>query len=525
MSRSVNSFKNLLSLYICQVVTLVLNFIVRSFLIKYLGEEYLGIHGLFTNILSVLSLAELGVGTAIIFKLYKPIEEKNQRRIQLLLKLYKTVYSMVGWFVAAVGLLLIPFLKYIIQDYQKLEELGIHVMWIFLLYIFNSASSYWFFAYKQAIVEAHQKKYKLTIWGQWLAVASGITQIIVLKYTKNFLLYTMTMIFFNVLTHFVFAKLAEHMYPYIKEKTEERITREETKELFKDCGALLLYKINTAVISASDNIVLSVLMGIKTVGLYSNYRVIFVALKDLYWKFFEAIGPSVGSIHATGNLVWKRNIYRIINFIMVWIHAIGAVCIAVVCDEFIEVWIGEKYTIGSFWYNQTIYVPAIRYLMAIEVFLHGYNCLFVRFRNSFGLFRQLKYRPIATMSMNLIVSLCLVPYIGVAGVIIGTIAASLVIYIVDPIIIHRCELKTSLTKYFLKNFLYLVVAVGSVVVSEYICSLTAYGTWTTLIMHGIICVVTTSVLYGVLYCRSSDFKMLIETMKSVWKKRGNSDAH
>lgn len=520
MSRTVNSVKNMISAYIGQIIVLILNFVVRSVMIRTLGEEYLGINGLFTNILSVLSLAELGVGTAILFKLYKPIEEKNKDRIQILLKLYKQIYIVIGWIIAGIGLVLIPFLRLIIKDYDNVAAMGINIGLIFLLYVFNSASSYWFFAYKQTIVKAHQKTYKLTVWGNWLSVCSGVAQIIVLLLFKNFVLYTGVMIAFNILVNFVYAKIAERMFPYIKEKNEGKISKKETVELFKDCGALLLYRINTAVVSASDNIAISVLKGISDVGIYSNYRVIIVSLKGLYAKFFDSIEASIGSVHATGNLQWKQNIYRVINFITVWIFAVGATCIAVLCDDFICVWIGEQFVVDGFWYNENVYVPAIRYLLAAEIFLSGYESFLARFRSAFGLFRQLKFRPVISMVSNLIVTIALVPFIGIAGAVIGTIVSLLINYTIDPIIIHKLELKSSLKRYFFKNAIYMLVAGLAMWASKKICALmTIQNTWIALIFDGIICVMVTSLFFLCIFFRSYEFKASVGTVRNMVKKK------
>jgi len=190
MSRSANSFKNIVTMYLSQILVIVLNFVTRTVFVYTLGEEYLGVNGLFTNLLSMFSLAELGVGTAIIFKLYKPIEEHNEPRIIALMKLFKKVYTVIGWVVAGLGLLCIPFLPYIIEDYETFEKLGINPIFVLMLYIFNSASSYWFFAYKQAIVRAHQKTYLLTLWGYGISIVAAAAQIFALLVTKDFILYT-----------------------------------------------------------------------------------------------------------------------------------------------------------------------------------------------------------------------------------------------------------------------------------------------------------------------------------------------
>lgn len=519
MSRTVNSMKNIITSYANQLLILLLNFVIRTVLIRYLGEEFLGINGLFTNILSILSLAELGVGTAVSFKLYGLLERDDKQQIQLYMKMYKTIYTAIGFIIVFFGILIVPFLKHIIHDYEKVAGMGINVSFVFLLYVFNSAATYWFMAYKQVIVKAAQKTYKLTTWGYGIFIASSVAQIFVLKHTKNFVLYTSVIIVFNILLNLVCARIASSLYPYINEKTSEHITRKEAIELFKDCGALLLYKINSAVINASDNIVLSMVKGIHIVGLYSNYTVVIMSAKGLFLRFFDSIEAAIGSIHATGNLLWKQNIFRTINFISVWLHTIGAACIAVLCDELMLVWLGDYFVIDTFVYDKQMYILPIRYLAGVELYLFGFEGFLAKFRTSFGLFRQLKFRPIICMVTNLIITIVLVPYMGVAGAMIGTLVASLTIFVIDPIVIHKHELKSSLLRYFLMNVIYVAVAFLAVVASEYLCKLTPYGTWGTLVLHGVICVGVSSVLFLGLFCRTYAFKASVQMVKDVIKKR------
>lgn len=519
MSRTVNSVKNIVTSYANQLLMLLLNFVVRTALIRYLGEEYLGINGLFTNILSLLSLAELGVGTAISFKLYGLLEKDDKRKIRIYMKMYKTIYTAIGGIIVFLGILIVPFLKHIINDYEKVAGMGINVSFVFLLYVFNSAATYWFMAYKQVIVKAAQKTYKLTTWGYGIFIASSVAQILVLKFTKNFILYTTVIIVFNILLNLVYARIASKLYPYINEKTSEHITKKEAIGLFKDCGALLLYKINSAVINASDNIVLSAVKGIHIVGLYSNYTVILLSAKGLFLRFFESIEASIGSIHATGNLSWKQNVFKTVNFISVWIHTVGAVGIAVLCDELMQVWLGDRFILDTFVYNNETYTLPIRYLAAAELYLAGFEGFLAKFRTSFGLFQQLKFRPIISMTTNLIITIILVPFMGVAGAMIGTLVASLTIFMIDPLVIHKHELKCSPLRYFLMNVIYTVVAFFAVVASEALCKLTPYGTWGTLVLHGAICVVVSSALFLGVFCRTYACKTLAQTIKDVIKKR------
>lgn len=271
MSRTKNSILNFITNLGSMLLTVLLNFITRSVFIHTLGSSYLGIEGLFTNILSMLSLAELGFGSAIVFKLYRPIQENDQQRLRVLMKLYKRVYLIIGGVIIVLGLCLLPLLPHLIEDYDSLAALGLNATVIFLIYLFSSASSYWFFGYKTSFVEATQKSYKLTVIGYAISIASSLCQILILVLTGNFILYLLCQILFSVTRNLVYAAVCDKNHPYLKEKTSERVSRTELKEFFKDCSALLLYRVSNVIIGGSDNIVLSSLVGLSTVGLYANY--------------------------------------------------------------------------------------------------------------------------------------------------------------------------------------------------------------------------------------------------------------
>ncbi|MBR2724289.1 MAG: polysaccharide biosynthesis C-terminal domain-containing protein, partial [Ruminococcus sp.] len=485
-----------------------------------LGEEYLGVNGLFTNLLSMFSLAELGVGTAIIFKLYKPIEEHNESRIIALMKLFKRVYTVIGWVVAGLGLLCIPFLPYIIEDYETFGRLGINPIFVLLLYIFNSASTYWFFAYKQAIVRAHQKTYLLTLWGYGVSIVAAVSQILVLILTRNFILYTAILIASNILRNFIYAWIANKKYPYLKKQTDEKIEKAEIKDLFKDCGALFIYKANYAVVNATDSVIISIVSGLSSVGIYSNYHLLMTNIKNLLHTVFDSIEASIGSIHATGNLEWKRTVFKAVNFTAVVIYGLVGIVVVAVGDDFINLWIGSNYISNSFAINGNMYYYSLPLFLGIELFLNGYTVFLGKIRNSFGLFRQLKFRPILSMIINLVVGIVLTPIIGLPGPVIGTIVASLcTTMIFDPIVIIKNELHTSVSRYFLRNLWYIVITVGAGVMAIWICSFIPADNLLMLAVRAVTCGLTALVVYLAVFIRSEEMRILMSFLPSNIKKK------
>ena len=520
MSRTSNSAKNILTINISKVLMIVLNFVTRTVLIKTLGNEYLGINNLFTNILQMLSLAELGVGTAIVFKLYKPIEEYNESRIIALMHFYKRVYELIGCVIVALGAVIAPFLPHLINDFKKFDNLNLNPYFIFALYVFNTASTYWFFAYKQAIVRAHQKTYMLTVSSYVVSMFAYAFQIFALIVLRDFVIYTCYIILFNIIQNFVYAIIADKYYPYVKKKTDERISKEEIKDLIKDCGALLIYKSSSAVVSASDNIIISAFLGLNAVAVFSNYSMISLSIRQFLVGIISSLEASVGSINATGNIKWKQNTFKTINFATVLIYGIISVGIFVMMDDFIYLWLGNDYLINSFEYAGKTINFSLPLLFGIEVYIIGISNFLGMFRQSFGLFRQLKWRPLFTMIINLVIGISTVKYVGAAGTVIGTIIAyATTVLIVDPIVIINTSLDISVKKYFMKNAIYAIISVFAGFASWYICSLITGEGIIHFVIKGFVCVTITSVIYFLAFFKTNEFRMLLSFLPEKIKNK------
>ena len=274
-SRTANTFYNFITSIFGQLLSIILQFVVRTVFIHTLGKSYLGINGLFSNILQMLSLAELGVGSAILFKLYDPLAKGDKKRITILLNFYKKVYQIIGIVITILGLCIIPFLRIIISDYDTLSKLGINAVLIYLLYLLQTVSSYFFFAYKSAIVKADQKEYKLTIINYFVVLVTSILQMICLVLFHNFELYVIISVLQVIIYNYICARIAKKLYPYINDKVDETISQKERNNIFKDCGAIFLYKVNTVVLKSTDNIIISMFLGLSMVGMYSNYYIFY----------------------------------------------------------------------------------------------------------------------------------------------------------------------------------------------------------------------------------------------------------
>ena len=513
MTRTQNSFFNIITSLFSTVLVIALGFITRTIFVRSLGVDYQGIEGEFSNILSVLSLADLGIGSAIVFKLYKPIEENDRPRILVLMKLYRQVYNIIGLVITVLGLMLLPFLPYLAKDYELFAQLRLNPVVVFLIYLLHTASSYWIFAYKSSFVRANQKTYILSVVGYAASILCSVCQIIALAVFHSFIMYILIQWAGTAATGIIGAVICDKRYPWVNEKTEDRISRDELKEFVKDCSALLLFRVHNVIINSTDYIVLTAIIGLRAGGLYSNYLYIKSNLRSLLDTVLGSFQASVGSIHSTGNLEWSRLVFRTINLLVIWLYGVGGIGLAVLLDEFLPIWLGSTdFVVAAWTFRGVVIRTPLALLVGIEMFIIGHRQFYGLFRETMGLFQQMKYRPIASIVVNFIFCIPGVYCLGPAGCVISTIVAGLTTNMIfDPLIIHKHGLKMSARPFFLKNLLYAGITAAAGILSWLICSLITLTGLTGFIVHGCVCVALPSAIYVLCFSRTEEFRFLWNT--------------
>ncbi len=511
-SRTRNSILNIATGLGGQMIATVLKFVVRTVFIHTLGKSYLGINGLFSDILTMLSLTELGFDTAINFKMYKPLAEGDDKRVRVLLKFYKQAYRVVGATILCLGLALMPFLPVLIKDYDSLETLGINATLIFGLHIMRQVSSYLFFAYRSSIMKTNQKMYILDLVGFGITFLTNITKILVLVFFKNFVLYTATVVLFNILQNLINAVIATKYYPQFFTPEEDKLSKDEVKGLLKDCGAVFIYKLNNVVIKATDNTVISAFIGLVVVGLYSNYLLFYTTVNSFFDRIYTAVKASMGNLFAVESTEKKYAFFQIMNYLSVLLYGTAGVGVAVCADELIERWLGADFVI----------LQPFAILMGTEILFHGIKVNLGQIRNVSGVFRQMWFRPVIGVIINLGVSITLVQFIGVYGVVIGTITADIFAnFLVDPRVIYKYSFNgfRPVSEYYLKNLLYLLTLVGLGAANYWICGnfFTGHGWWS-VIVHAMIVGITVPTAIILIFHRSHECQYVLKLMKKLRKK-------
>lgn len=458
MTRTEHSMRNLRYALIFQSTAMMVAFLTRRIFVHVLNQEYLGLDGTFSNLLVMLSLAEMGVGEAITFSLYKPLAERDVEKVRTLMELYRRVYRIIGIGIVVLASLLIPLLAVIIKDFPNTPE----VYLIYTLFVANSALSY-FFVYKQSLILADQRRYLITLWRYGLWTILYLVQAVLLWLTRNYILYLLLQLVETLLENWVLARKADQLYPFLRQTNSSvPLDRRSQREILRNTKAMFLHKIGGVVVFNTDNLLLSHFIGIVSVGLYSNYLLIIKGLRSCYKMIFGAFTGSVGNMGATRGRGHILRVYRRLSFAGSWMIGFFSICLMVLFNPFLELWVGDKYLFSTdivLWIVVNFYVTGMREVN--QTFLNG-----------LGLFWHMRYKSVAESVINLVVSIALVDSFGISGIFIGTfVSTMLTCFWMEPYILFRYAFSRSLDWYFLQYGAILLLTVGAGWVTWYLCAL------------------------------------------------------
>ena len=510
-SRTKNSIINSIYASSSQIVTILLSFIVRTVFIKVLSAEYLGINGLFTNIITMLSLADLGIGIAIPYTLYKPLANDDKRKLKSLMTLYSKIYNVIGIVILVLGILITPFLKYIIKEVPDIKNLNL----IYILFIVNSACSY-FFVYKKLLLDSDQKGYIATKIIMNMTVIKSFIEIVILIISKNYIFYLSVSIIITILQNFLISRKCDKIYPFLKNTNSDKVTKTDLDELKKNTSALIIYRVGTVALNGTDNIIISKFVGIVMVGIYSNYLLIVNAITKIISQIFDAITSSIGNLVVTTNNEKSEDIFYKLQFLNFWLYTFFGACVIVLINPFMKIWAGENYVLD----NMTAYI------IGLNLYIYGMQSVVSSFRNAYGLFVQGKYRPIIMTIVNIVLSIILAQSMGVFGVILATVISRLFVTgLYDPIIVFKYGFKKSSKWYFITYFKYFllfnVISIILIYISTYF-EINNYLLW---IVAGIISSIVINLILLILFFKDNNFKFYLEKIRKfiLDKRRINNE--
>lgn len=481
------------------MVTSVFSLLCRVVFVYKLGMEYLGVSGLFSNVLGVLSFTELGIGSAIIFSLYKPIAEDDREKVKSLLGLYKKAYRMIAIIVATIGICIIPFLHYLVNSEIPMYEIRIY----YLVFLFNTVSSY-FVTYKTSYVSALQKEYIITNITSISTVITSIFQIIVLLMGGNYMLYLLVITVVELIQKIVTVLYINRKFPIVTEKNIQPIDERTKSQIWRNVKALIVHKIGEVSVHQTDNIIISSFVSTAAVGMMSNYTTLSGMISMFTDRLFGSFTASFGNMIAKESVEKQRAVFDVYDLLGFWVHSFVLISFLTLSQPFLELVFGKKVLVD----NLTVF------LYFFSEYMVGMTYISYSFNAAAGKFSEDKWFAFIQAVTNLVVSIVAINVMGLPGIYVGTIISRLVILISKPYVVNKYVLQQKVSSYYLRlfrrtAFALLIFALLFIVKMVVLKQVTILGFF-------VMCVVTLCVpnlIYLLIYRNSTAFKGIIEGIK------------
>lgn len=504
IERTKNASRNIFFGILLRTYQIVIPFLMRTAMIYLMGVQYLGLNSLFTSILQVLNLAELGVGSAMVYSMYKPIAEDDEVTICVLMKLYRTYYNLIGGIIAVVGIAITPFIPRLIKGDVPV---GINVYVLYLLNLGATVLSYWLFAYKNSILQAHQRT---DIVSKVLLITSTIQyglQLFVLWVFHNYYYYVIVMLAAKVFTNIVTAIYTDRIYP--KFRPMGTIQKEKVREINQRIKDLFTSKIGGVVYDSADTIVISTFLGLTVLAVYQNYFFILNSVIGFIMVIFVACTAGIGNSIIVETKEKNFHDLNKFTFIICWISGFCSCCLLCLYQPFMELWVGKDLMLA---------LSAV-ICFVIYFFIRQLNALFNLYKDASGMWHEDRYRPLVAALTNLILNLILVKIIGIYGVILSTVLAILcvgmpwLLYNLFTVIFE----KNNMFSFLKKLCFYCVVVFISCFMSYSICSFINVDLVFTILIRGIICCIMPNIIYFVAYRNTEEYQASLVLVNNITK--------
>ncbi len=504
IDRTKNATRNIFWGLINKSITLLLPFVLRTIMLKVMGSDYLGLNNIFTSILQVLNLAELGFSSAVVFSMYKPIAEDDKPTICALMNFYKTVYRVIGIVVLVVGIILLPFIRFLIKGPTP-PDVNLYIL--YLIYLVNTALSYFLFAYKSALLNAHQREDIHSNINSIVFIVQYGLQIAAIILFKNYYIFILIQPLFTVASNIITAVITKRYYPeYI---CKGHLDKEIISQIKHQVGGLMIQKLCITTRNSLDSIIISAFLGLTSVTIYNNYFYIISSLHAVLGIILNSLRAGVGNSITVESIEKNHNDMHKFMFIYAWIAGWCTICLACIYQDFMVLWAGEELLFPVY---MMIAFCVYFYLMSLGDIRNLYM-------TGAGLWWEGRYRSIMESVANLVLNITLGYFFGVFGIIIATILSLFIInFGYGSHIVFKFYFKNGKLGYFFaKHALYafITLIVGSI--TYFLCSFIPLTGVAALLVKGCVCVLVPNIFYLIIYCRTKLFKESIKVGQNVIK--------
>lgn len=490
------------------VLDILLGFVYRTIFIKVLSAEYLGLNGLFSNILQVLSLAELGITTAIVYRFYKPISNGDFIQVGKLMNYLKKVYRYIAIIILGTGLVLTPFLNFFINDTATIPA-DVNIFYIYLLFLLNTVSSY-LFVYKQTIVSADQRGYIVAVVGLVTSIVRYSMQVAILFLFKDYSATLLASVTINIVSNIIFSTYAVRKYRDVFDVKDE-LDAEEKKEIINDTKAVMFHKVGATVKLSTDSIILSKYVSLISAGIYSNYSMIISGLQTVMGQLLGNFVSSIGNAHVKLSKEENYVIYNKLLFIDLWLSSVVGVCTYLLLNDFIILWIGKDY----------LFDKVTLIMLCLQFYIFISRQINISYTNGCGLFLRDRYRPIIEVIINLVLSIIGVKLWGIVGVFAGTVVSSvLTVFWREPYILYKEEFEQPVRKYWKTYFKFLFISVIICILGDLIKDkLIIIDSFIFLIIEAIVSFAIINIVLFIVFRRTEDYVYMKHLCLNIVKRK------
>lgn len=508
IERTKNASRNIVFGTILKAYQILIPFLMRTAMIYFMGVQYLGLNSLFTSILQVLNLTELGVGSAMVYSMYKPIADDDTKTICALMGLYRLYYRIIGIVIAVIGGILTPFIPYLVKSDLPA---GLNIYVLYLLNLAATVLSYWLFAYKNALFQAHQR---IDITNKITLVTNSfqyVVQLIIIVFIKDYYLYVLVTLLTQALTNIITAVAATRRYPEYQAKG--KLDRQVVKEINQRIRDLFTSKLGSVVVNSADTVVISAFLGLTVLAIYQNYYFILTSIIGFVTIIFQSCTAGIGNSVIVETKEKNFNDLKKFTFLIAWIAGFCTCCLLCLYQPFMEIWVGKDLMLG---FSAVI-------CFGIYYFVNEINQLLNTYKDAAGIWHEDRFRPLVTAAVNVGMNLLTVQFWGIYGVILSTVLSML--FVGMPWLLYNLFTvlfdKEQFPIYFKALVKYIVVVAFSCVICYFICQLFTFNKWATLIVRAIICCVIPNVIYFTIYRRTVEFKQCIQLIDNITKGKLN----
>lgn len=483
-------------------------FVVRTIFIKVLGKDILGLDGLYTNILSMLSITELGISQAVSFSLYKPLADKNKKKINILMSFYKRAYQIIGIIVIVIGLLIVPFLPNIINNPPK----NVNIYIIYLIYLFNTCNLY-FISYKEILIIADQNNYKLTKINFIFYMLLYILQIVELLIFKSYILYIIIQVVVIFIQRIYINRFISKQYENITFDSDDNLPKSDLNNIKKNVKGLMFYKVGNYLVNGTDNIIISKFLNLSLVGIYTNYLSVITMTQTLLSSAYKGITSSFGNLIATNTKESQVDAFEKINFAGHLLYSFVSIAFICLLNYFMKLWLGNDFLLEM---NVVL-------VLCLNFYLDGMKYSLDSVKDASGTYDVDKYVPLLQAIINIVVSVALVIKFGIFGVVLGTIISNIVLPCWNkPYIVYKYVFNTSVKRYYINYLKNILVYIFIAFVTYFVIShINLKLSLLTFVLYILIYVILYFILIFIIYFKNDNFKFYLDLFKKVIKKISN----